>query len=94
MRYNDWLSNLVVIKMKSSKWRVYVDFTDFNKAFPKDSFPLPRIEMLSFMDAFSCYNQIVLHPDDREKITFIIDMGTYCYKVMPFGWKNAETTYQ
>ncbi|XP_013746096.3 uncharacterized protein LOC106448811 [Brassica napus] len=46
------------------------------------------------MDAFSGYNQILMHPDDREKTAFITDRGTYCYKVMPFGLKNAGATYQ
>ncbi|XP_024006401.1 uncharacterized protein LOC112082919 [Eutrema salsugineum] len=104
LKYPDWLANPVVVKKKNSKWRVCVDFTDLNKACPKDCFPLPRIdqvveatagnELLSFMDAFSGYNQIFMHPDDREKTTFITDRGTYCYKVMPFGLKNAGATYQ
>ena len=50
--------------------------------------------MLTFMDAFSGYNQIMMNPDDREKTAFITDRGTYCYKVMPFGLKNAGGTYQ
>ena len=83
---------------------VCVDFTDLNKACPKDSFSLPHIDQLveataghkiiSFMDAFSGYNQILKHADDQEKTTFITDRGTYCYKVMPFGLKNAGATYQ
>lgn len=51
-------------------------------------------EPLSFMDAFSRYNHIRMHPNNREKMAFIIDRGTYCYKVMPFGLMNASTTYQ
>ncbi|KAF8114456.1 hypothetical protein N665_0037s0032 [Sinapis alba] len=50
-------------------------------------------ELLSFMDAFSGYNQIMMHPDDHEKTSFITDRGTYCYRVMPFGLKNAGATY-
>ncbi|KAL6318153.1 hypothetical protein AAG906_035658 [Vitis piasezkii] len=50
--------------------------------------------MLSFMDGFSGYNQILMAPEDMEKTTFITEWGTYCYKVMPFGLKNAGTTYQ
>jgi hypothetical protein len=81
-----------------------VDFTDLNKACPKDNFPFPRIdalvdstseyELLSFMDVFSSYNQILMHLEDREKTVFIIDRGLYYYKVMPFGLKNAGATYQ
>jgi hypothetical protein len=81
-----------------------VDFTDLNKACPKDSFPLPRIdllvdstsghELLTFMYAFSGYNQIHMDEIDQEKTSFITDRGLYCYKMMPFGLKNARATYQ
>ena len=81
-----------------------MDFTDLNKSCPKDSFPLPRIDalidstsrykLLNFIDAFFGYNQILMHYEDCEKTTFIIDPGLYCYKVMPFGLKNAWVTYQ
>jgi hypothetical protein len=81
-----------------------VDFTDLNKACPKDSFPLPWMdvlidstsghELLSFMDAFSRYNQIHMSELDKEKTSFIIDRGLYCYNMMPFGLKNAGATYQ
>ncbi|KAG7567533.1 Integrase catalytic core [Arabidopsis thaliana x Arabidopsis arenosa] len=104
VKYPDWLVNPVVVKKKNGKWRVCVDFTDLNKACPKDSFPLPHIdrlvesttghEMMSFMDAFSGYNQILMSPEDQEKIAFITDRGTYCYIVMPFGLKNVGATYQ
>jgi len=46
------------------------------------------------MDAFSGYNQILMHKNDREKTAFITEQGTFCYKVMPFGLKNAGATYQ
>ena len=81
-----------------------VKFTDLNKALPKDSFLLPRIDqlvdstaghkLLTFMDAFSGYNQIKMNEEDQEKTTFITSQGLYCYKVIPFGLKNAEATYQ
>nr|KYP55813.1 Transposon Ty3-I Gag-Pol polyprotein [Cajanus cajan] len=81
-----------------------IDFTDLNKACPKDSYHLPNIdclvdgasgyELLSFMDAYSCYNQIRMHPADEDKTAFITDQANYCYKVMPFGLKNAGATYQ
>ena len=51
-------------------------------------------ELLSFMDAFSGYNQIIMDPNDQEKTSFVIGQGTYCYQVMPFGLKNAGATYQ
>ncbi|XP_058183967.1 uncharacterized protein LOC131301614 [Rhododendron vialii] len=102
--YPDWLANVVMVKKSNGKWRMCVDFTDLNKACPKDSFPLPRIdslvdstaghELFSFIDAFSGYNQIQMHEGDQEKTSFITDRGLYCYKVLPFGLKNAGATYQ
>ncbi|KAI5322908.1 hypothetical protein L3X38_031980 [Prunus dulcis] len=103
--YAEWLANVVLVAKKDKGlWRVCVDYTDLNKACPKDNFPLPRIDqlvdstsgnqLLSFMDAYSGYNQIMMHEDDKAKTSFIIERGTYCYKVMPFGLKNAGATYQ
>ena len=42
--YPEWLANTVVVKMKSGKWWVCVNFTDLNKACPKDLFPMPQID--------------------------------------------------
>ena len=104
MEYPEWLANVVLVKKANGKWRLCIDFTDVNRACPKDSFPLPRIylivdatvghELLSFMDAFSGYNQISMDPDDQEKTSFVTGQGTYCYRVMPFRLKNAGATYQ
>ena len=104
VQYPDWVAITVVVKKKNGKDRVCIDFTDLNKACPKDSFPLPHIdrlvestagnELLTFMDAFLGYNQIMMNPEDQEKTSFITDRGIYCYKVMRFGLKNAGATYQ
>ena len=51
-------------------------------------------ELLSFMDAFSSYNQILVHPDDQERTAFITERGIFCYKVMSFELKNTGATYQ
>ena len=79
--YPDWLANVVMVKKANGKWRMCVDFTDLNKACPKDSYPLPRIDtlvesiarhrLLSFMDAFSDYNQIKMEETDQEKTFFV-----------------------
>jgi hypothetical protein len=84
IRYAKWLSNVVLVKRANGKWRMCMDYTDLNKACPKDPFPLPCIDKLvdnsagykysSFMDAYSEYSQIPMHPDDQEKTAFIIDM--------------------
>ena len=97
------MTNVVLVKKSNEKWRMCVDFTDLNKAYPKDNFLLLRInalvdstsryELLSFMDTFSGYIHILMHPEDQEKTSFITDRDLYCYKVMPFGLKNARVTY-
>ena len=81
-----------------------MDFTDLNKACPKDLFPMPKIDQLvdatvghprmSFLDAFQGYHQIPLAIDDQEKTAFVTPIGNYHYKVMPFDLKNAGSTYQ
>ena len=98
------MANVVLVKKENGKWRLVIDFTYFNRACPNDRFPLPRIdlivdttaghELLSFMDAFSGYNHIIMDPNDQEKTSFVIVQGMYCYQVMPFGLKNAGATYQ
>ena len=102
--YPDWLANVVMVKKANGKWRMCIDFTNLNKACPKNSYPLPRIDqlvdstaghqLLSFMDAFSGYNQIRMDEADQEKTSFITSQGLFYYKVMPFGLKNAGATYQ
>ena len=91
VEYPEWLANVVVVPNKGGKWRVCVDYTDLNEACPKDSFPLPRIDqivdaaarhgVLSFLDTFSRYHHIPMHPPDSEKTTFITPHGLYCYKI-------------
>jgi len=104
IQYPEWLANVILVKKANGKWRMCVDFTDLNKACPKDSYPLPSIDalvdsasgcnVLSFLDAFSGYNQIKMHPRDESKTAFMTETSSYCYKVMPFGLKNADATYQ
>ena len=99
--YPEWLANTVVVKKKSGKWRVCVDFTDLNKTCPKDPFPMPKIDQLvdatvghpqmSFLDAFQGYHQIPLALDDQEKTAFVTHVGNYHYKVMPFDLKMQDS---
>jgi len=80
------------------------DFIDLKKACTKDSFPYWELtsdlvdstaghELLSFMDAFSGYNQIKMQELDQEKMSFNSDHGQYYYNVIPFRLKNVEATY-
>jgi len=88
IQYPEWLANVVLVKKSSGKWRMCVEFIDLNKACPKDSYPLPSIDalvdsasgckLLSFLDAFSGYNQIKMHPMDEEKTAFMMERSCYC----------------
>jgi hypothetical protein len=81
-----------------------VDYTDLNKHCPKDHFGLSHIDqvvdstagcvLLCFLDCYSGYHQITLKEEDQIKTTFITPFGTYAYKTMSFGLKNAGATYQ
>jgi hypothetical protein len=74
VHHTEWLANPVLVKKKSGKWRMCVDYTSLNKACPKVPFPLPRIdqivdsttgcETLSFLDAYSGYHQIKMKESD------------------------------
>ena len=95
---------MVSVKKKNGQIRCCVDFRNLNKAHLKDEFPLPNMDLLidsvarsamfSFMDGFSGYNQIRMAPKDAEKTAFKTPMGNFYYTIMPFGLKNAGTTYQ
>ena len=83
VEYPEWLANVVLVPKKDGNVRVCVDFWDLNKANPKDDFPLPHIDMLvdsttghsmlSFMDGFSRYSQILMALEDMEKTSFITE---------------------
>src|SRR4051812_23071605 len=105
IKESEWLVNTVMVPKKDTDiLRICVDFTSLNKNCPKDHFPLPQIdhiidstsgcEKLSFLDAYSGYNQIRLKVEDQEKMAFITSFGVFCYNTMPFGLKNAGATYQ
>ena len=80
-----------------------IDFTDLNKACPKNDFPLPRIDrvvddaansqLMSLLDCFSGYHQIWMRKEDEEKTSFITPFGTYCFVRMPEGLKNAGQSF-
>jgi len=80
------------------------DYTNINKVFPKDAYPLPSIdklvggaathEFMSFLNAYFRYNQISMHDVDKMKTAFMTDKANLCYKVMPFSLKNEGGTHQ
>jgi hypothetical protein len=100
----DWVSNLVPIDKKQGTICVCVDYRDINKACEKDNFPTPFVdqivddcaesEIFSLMDGFSRYNQINIVPEYQHKTAFICPWGTFSYRKLHFGLKNAGTTFQ
>jgi hypothetical protein len=100
----EWLANPILVKKKSKKWRMCVDYTSLNKACPNDPFPLPCIDQvvdstlgcktLCFLDAYSGYHQITMKESDQLMTSFITPFGSYCYVSMPFGLKNVGAIYQ
>ena len=81
-----------------------IDFRNLNKTSQKDNYPVPSMEqilqcvsgseMLSLLDGFSRYNQVLVSNGDQLKTTFNTKWGTYAYRKMPFGLINVGTTFQ
>jgi hypothetical protein len=104
IRYSSWVSNPVIVRKKTGEIRICVDFRNLNQASLKDNYPLPnmeyllqrvtRAEMMSMLDGFSGYNQVLVKEDDQLKTTFTTPWGTYKYLRMPFGLTNAGATFQ
>src|SRR3954465_6248043 len=100
-----WIANPVLVPKKDTDvLRMCVDYGLVNKHCPKDHFPLPRIDqiidwtagcdLISFLDAYSGYNQIGMKEEDEEHTSFITPYGVFCYRTMPFGIKNVGAMYQ
>jgi hypothetical protein len=101
--YPQWLANVVIVMKKNSKWQMCTDFTDLSKCYPKDDFPLSRIDkivdsavgcdMMALLDYFSGYHQIWLRKEDEEDTSFIIPFGNFFYLRMPEGLRNVGPTF-
>ncbi|KAL6326324.1 hypothetical protein AAG906_005518 [Vitis piasezkii] len=93
VEYSKWLANVVLVPKKDGKVRASL----------KNNFPLPHIDMLvdstaghsmlSFMDGFFGYNQILMAPEDMEKTSFIIEWGTYCYRQFRLRLNPKKCTF-
>ena len=94
----------IITKRVESGWRMCIDYRKLNKATRKDHFPLPFIDQMLerlarhshfyFLDGYSGFFQIPIHPNDQEKTTFTCPFGTFAYRRMPFGLCNAPATFQ
>jgi hypothetical protein len=101
--YPKWLANTVPVKKKNGKWRMCINFTDLNKATPKDNYLLPRMDqvidsvvsatIMSLLDCFSGYHQCWMAKEDEEKTSFITPFRTFCFMRMLEGLKNASPTF-
>lgn len=99
-----WIANPIMVKKHGGSWHMCIDYSDLNKAFPKDCYPLSEIDqkveslqgfkLKCFLDAYKGYLQILMSKEDEEKITFYTDHGAFCYTINPFGLKNVGVTYQ
>lgn len=97
VRHIEWFSNVAMVKKSSGQWRMCVDYINLNRAYQKDSYPLLNIDnlvynlvdykLLSFMDAYSDYNRILMFELYMDKITFMIEKASYHYNVIPFSLK-------
>jgi hypothetical protein len=98
-----WLANPVIVPKANGRLRMCINYTSLNKACPKDSYPLPRIDqivdstsgcdLLSFLYACSGFHQIQMSREDRKHVAFVTVDRLYCYVVMPYGLKNALPTF-
>jgi hypothetical protein len=96
--------NELIPQQTVTSWRMCIDYRKLNKATRKDHFPLPFIdEMLErlanrsyfcYLDGYSSYHQIPIHPDDQSKSTFTCPYGTFAYRRMSFGLCNAPASFQ
>ena len=97
-------NNELILQRTITGWRMCIDYRKVNKATKKDHFLLPFIdEMLErlanhsffcFLDGYSGYHQILVHPDDQSKTIFTCPYGTYAYRRMSFGLCNAPASFQ
>jgi hypothetical protein len=96
--------NELIPQRTMTEWRMCIDYRKLNKATKKDHFPLPFIDKMlerlanhtyfCFLDGYSRFMQIPIHPDDQHKTTVTCPYGTFAYRRMPFGLCNAPASFQ
>lgn len=99
-----WSAPVILVPKGETDVRVCVDYRRLNEITKPDRYPLPRIDDLlhqakampymSTIDLQSSYWQIMVHPDDYDKTSFVSPFGTFRFKRMPFGLRNAPATFQ
>jgi hypothetical protein len=96
--------NELIPQRTVTSWHMCIDYQKLNKATRKNHFPIPLIdEMLDrlanhsffcYLDGYSDYHQILIHPDDQSKTTFTSLYGMFAYRRMSFGLCNAPASFQ
>jgi hypothetical protein len=104
IRYSSWVSDLVIVSKKTGEIRICVDFIKLNQASLKENYPLPNmeyflqrvtnVEIMSMLDGFSGYNQVLVREGDQLKTCFTTPLGTYKYLQIPFELTNVGGTFQ
>ena len=99
VHHPEWLANPVLVRKKSGKWRMCVDYTGLNKAYPKDPFPLPHIdqivdstsgcETLCFLDAYSGYHQIAMKESDQLATSLDRTAMSQCHLMVTLCFLDA-----
>ena len=103
-RHSRWLANIVPVRKKNGEIRLCIEFRNLNRVSLKDNYPLPKMDhilqkvvgahRISTLDGFLGYNQILVHPDDKENTTFTTPWGMFMYAKMPYGIMNVGATFQ
>ncbi|GFW62725.1 hypothetical protein TNCV_2624881 [Trichonephila clavipes] len=98
---SSWVSPIVLVKKKDCSTRFCVDYRQLNDVTKRDNYPLPRIDdtlagttWFSTLDLMSCYWQVEISPDDKEKTAFAMGQRPWQFKVMHFGLCNAPATFE
>ena len=99
--HSSWCFNLVVVR-KNGSIRICLDFKDLNTSCLKDNYPLPDMEtflqrvtgsgMMSMLDGFFGYNQVLVNKENQHKTKFTTPWGTYKFLRIPFGLFNSGAT--
>ena len=95
---------VVLVPKPNGSVRLCIDYRKLNSITVPDKYPLPLMDALlhdakstkfmSTLDLKSGYHQIEVNPADQDKTAFVCPFGTFRYKRMPYGLRNAPATFQ
>ena len=104
IHHSTWVANLVPVRKNIGEIFLCIDFRNLNLASQKDNYHFPSLDevlqivngskMMSFLDGYSRYNQVMVDEEDRLKIAFKTKWGTFAYRRKAFGLINARAMFQ